>query len=103
MLRGESSIDRVVLRQERQDFHDTRSVAPIPHEIAYDTEQTDELDSCVGHAIIGHVTNEFSGGAGSFDVSPDAVAVLAQRQSAESCACRNCQRTASPVVLRIAA
>lgn len=88
MLRSKPAIDRVVLSQERQDLHNTRSVAPVPHEVAHDTEQADKLNTCVSHAVVGHVADEFGGGSGSLDIGPDAVAVLAEGQGAESSAWR---------------
>jgi len=78
MRSSKPAIDRIVLSQERQDFHNTRSVTPISHEVAHDAEQTDKLDACVRHAVVGHVADEFGGGAGGFDVGPDAVAVFAE-------------------------
>lgn len=92
MRSSEPAINRVVLSQERQDFHNTRSVAPVPHEIAHDAEQADKLDARVSHAVVGHVADEFGGGSRSLDVGPDAVAVLAEGQGAESSACMYCQQ-----------
>jgi hypothetical protein len=58
-------------------------VPPISHKIAHDAEQTDELDACIGHTVVGHVADELGRGAGRFDIGPDAVAIFAQRESAE--------------------
>jgi hypothetical protein len=62
-------------------------VTPVSHEVAHDAEQADELDACVGHAVVGHVADEFGGCSRGFDVGPDAVAVFAEGEGAEGCAC----------------
>ena len=95
MRRSKSAINRVVLSQERQDFDNTRSVAPVPHEIAHDAEQADKLDACVSHAVVGNIADELGGGAGSLDIGPHAVAVLAKGEGAESSTCGCCQEAAS--------
>lgn len=83
VLSCQPPVNRIVLREERQNFDNAGSIAPISHEIADNAEQADKLDSCIGHAIVRHIADEFSGRAGRFDVGPDTVPGLSQGESTE--------------------
>jgi len=76
-------IDRVILSQESQNLNRTRSAAPVPHQVAYDAEEADELHARGRHAVVGDVTDKLGRRAGSLDVGPDVVAFGAQGEGAE--------------------
>ena len=50
---------------------------PITHQIADNIEERDDVDTSLTHTIVAHIADQFGGGSGCFDVSPDAVAVFA--------------------------
>jgi hypothetical protein len=83
----DSGIHGVVLRQESQNLNGTRSIAPVPHEVADDAEEADELHARGRHAVVGDVADELGRGAGGFDVGPDVVAFGAEGEGAEGGAC----------------
>lgn len=74
---------RVVLSEPGVDLSSTRLVSPIAHELADDGEQTDNLNTGVAHAVVGHVTDELGGGARGFHVGPDGEAGVAKGQREE--------------------
>jgi hypothetical protein len=87
MCGRDSRVDGVILSQESQNLNCTRSVAPVPHQVADDAEEADELHARVRHAVIRHVADELGRGARGLDVGPDVVAFGAQGEGAEGGAC----------------
>lgn len=79
-------INRIIVRQPRQHRRQTRRVPPIPHQITNDREKTNELHARASHPVIGNVSDEFRRGARRLDIGPDAIALSAEREGAESCA-----------------
>ncbi|KAI6773986.1 hypothetical protein HG531_000835 [Fusarium graminearum] len=75
--------DVEVLSEPRVDLLGTGGVAPIPHQLANDGEQADNLDTSVAHAVVGNIADERSGGTGSLNVGPDRVACVTERQGEE--------------------
>ena len=70
----DSRVDGVVLSQESQNLNSTGSVAPVPHKIAHDAEETNKLYARGRHTVVGDVADELGRSAGGLDVGPDVVA-----------------------------
>jgi hypothetical protein len=83
MVPSQLSINRHVLVQVRQQLLSTRSVAPIAHEIAHNSEEGVHLDTGAGHLVVGSVADKLGGGAGGLDVGEDGVAGGAEREGQE--------------------
>jgi hypothetical protein len=83
---GKHTVDREVLVKEGHDLLGTRSSTPITHKIADNREERDELDTCLLHAGVGRVADEFRVGSRGFDVGKDRVAFGAEGKSEEGSA-----------------
>lgn len=80
---GKEAPDGVVDVQPGDELLGTGGVAPVAHEVADNGEQADNLDTGVGHAVVGDVADESRVGARGLGVGPDGVALLTQGQSQE--------------------
>lgn len=83
MVPSQHAIDRKVSVKVRQNLLGTRSVAPIPHQVAHNGEEGNKLNARLLHAGICCVADEFSVGARAFDVGEDRVAFSAESESQE--------------------
>lgn len=83
MTTGKHSVDRHVAVKVRQDLGGTGGVPPVPHEVANDGEERDELDAGTFHAGVCRIADELSGGTGTLDVGEDGVTLGAEREGEE--------------------
>ena len=74
----------IILRQPGDDRVSAGGSSPIPHQVADDGEEADELDAGACHPVVGDVPDEFRCGARGFHVGPDAVAFGAEGEGEES-------------------
>ena len=75
-----NSIGWIILSQPWNHCRSTRSVPPIPHQVANDREQADKLNACLSHSVVGDVANELGRCTRGLDISPDTVTLCTERQ-----------------------
>lgn len=77
------SVNRQVLVQVWQYLLSTGGVAPVPHQITYDREERDKLNTCGLHARICCIAHELRVSTTGFDVGKNRVAFCAEGKSEE--------------------
>lgn len=74
------AVDREVRVKVRKHLCGTRDVSPVPHEVANDREQADDLHTCVSHPVIGDLADEGRRAARGLGIGPDRVSRSSKRQ-----------------------
>ncbi len=93
MSPSKRSVDRQVLVQVRQYLLRARSSAPIPHQIADNREEGNELHTGGLHTRVCRVADELRVGTTGFNVGEDRVAFCAEGKREESGADVCCDAT----------
>ena len=84
MSSSHHSVNGQVLVQVREQLLRTGGVAPVPHQIAHNREERDELYTSLLHACVCCVTYELRVSTAGFNVGKDGVALGAEGEGEES-------------------
>lgn len=74
------AVDGEVLVKVGKHLRGTRDVSPVPHEVANDREQADDLHTCVSHPVVGDLADESRRAARGLGIGPDRVSRSSKRQ-----------------------
>ena len=96
---SQHAVNREISVKVRQQFLGTRGVTPIPHQVARNGKEGNELNARLLHAGVCRVADELSVGAGTFDIGEDGVAFCAEGKCQERGADVSCDTRDNDLLL----